>query len=89
MRSDDDRDDVELLSVISSNAAALEQFYRRHVDDDTRFLARRCQTSEDVADAVSANFFAVLFSAETLDPTLGLPTAWLGAAVGLVDSLRL
>jgi RNA polymerase sigma-70 factor (ECF subfamily) len=94
------RDDIELLSVISSSPAALEQFYRRHVNDVTRFLARRCNTSEDVADAVSATFLAVLFSAETFDPALGSPTAWLfsiarneatgqGRTAGRREALRL
>jgi RNA polymerase sigma-70 factor (ECF subfamily) len=100
MKNDEPRDDVELLSVISSNPAALEQFYRRHVDDVTRFLARRCRTPEDVADAVSATFLAILLSAETFDPTLGSPMAWLfsiarnkatgqGRTAGRREALRL
>jgi len=100
MKNNEPRDDVELLSVISSNPAALEQFYRRHVDDVTRFLARRCRTPEDVADAVSATFLAILLSAETFDPTLGSPMAWLfsiarneatgqGRTAGRREALRL
>ena len=67
--------DPELLTEIATNPAALEQFYRRHVEGVTRFLSRRCRTPEDVADAVSATFVAVLFSAHSFDPELGSPMA--------------
>jgi len=73
------RSDVELLFEVASSPTALEAFYRRHVEGVTRFLARRCRTPEDLADAVSATFVAVLVSARTYDPELGSPTAWLFA----------
>lgn len=77
MSDNDQQLDAELLSSIASSPAALTQFYRRHFDDVTRFVSRRCQTPEDVADAVSATFVAVLFSAHSFDLKLGSPMAWL------------
>jgi RNA polymerase sigma-70 factor (ECF subfamily) len=92
--------DPELLAEIATNPADLEQFYRRHVEGVTRFLSRRCRTPEDVADAVSATFVAVLFSAHSFDPELGSPMAWLysiarneahgqGRSLGRREALRL
>jgi RNA polymerase sigma-70 factor (ECF subfamily) len=100
MSDNDQQLDAELLSNIASSPAALEQFYRRHVVGVTRFLSRRCQTPEDVADAVSATFVAVLFSAHSFDPELGSPMAWLysiarneargqGRSLGRREALRL
>lgn len=73
------RSDEELLRQIASSPAGLEAFYRRHVESVTGFLASRCRTPEDLADAVSATFVAVLISARSYDPDLGSPTAWLFA----------
>ena len=100
MSDNDQQHDAELLSHIASSPAALEKFYRRHVDAVTRFLSRRCHTPEDVADAVSATFVAVLFSANSFDPELGSPMAWLysiarneargqGRSLGRREALRL
>jgi RNA polymerase sigma-70 factor (ECF subfamily) len=79
MSDDAQRGDVELLREIASSPEGLEAFYRRHVDGVTHFLARRCRTPEDLADAVSATFVAVLVSAQSYNPDLGSPTAWLYA----------
>jgi len=99
--SDDQRHpDAILLGEIASDPAALEKFYRRHVDGVTRFLSRRCSTPEDVADAVSATFVAVLFSAHSFDAERGSPMAWLyaiarneargqGRSLGRREALRL
>ena len=73
------RSDLELLREVVTSPAALEAFYRRHVESVTRFLARRCRTPEDLADAVSATFLAVLVSARSYNPDLGSPRAWLFA----------
>jgi RNA polymerase sigma-70 factor (ECF subfamily) len=43
----------------------------------TRFLARRCRTPEDLADAVAQTFVEVIGSAPRYDSTRGNPTAWL------------
>jgi RNA polymerase sigma-70 factor (ECF subfamily) len=94
------RDNDVDLRVIASNPAALEQFYRQNVGAVTRFVTRWCRTPEDVADAVSATFVAVLFSAHTFDPQRGSPEAWLysvarnearseGKSIGRRESLRL
>lgn len=100
MSDNEQQRDAELLNKIESSPVALEQFYRRHVDGVTRFLSRRCKTPEDVADAVSATFVAVLFSAHSFDPELGSPMAWLysiarneahgqGRSLGRREALRL
>ncbi|MGH9074671.1 MAG: RNA polymerase sigma factor [Acidimicrobiales bacterium] len=63
--------DADLLGRLGDDPSAFEQFYRRHFDAVTRFLARRCRTPEDVADATSATFLAVLKSVSTYDPCSG------------------
>ena len=60
--------DIELLARLGTDAAALELFFRRHVDTVTRFVARRCREPEDVADAVAQTFLEVVLSAERFDP---------------------
>lgn len=72
-----DRSDEALLGELAEDPDALEAFYRRHLHGVTRFLARRSKSPEDVADAVSATFVAVLVSCRSFDPNLGSPTAWL------------
>jgi RNA polymerase sigma factor (sigma-70 family) len=100
MGNDEQSDDVELLKDLTSNPSALETFYRRHIADVTRFLAGRCWTPEDLADAVSATFLAVLLSASSFNPMLGSPRAWLftiarneargqGRSLGRRECLRL
>jgi len=70
-------DDIELLGTLAKCPRAFETFYRRHVSDITRYLARRCRTPEDVADGVSATFLAVLTSAKNFHPERGTALAWL------------
>jgi RNA polymerase sigma-70 factor (ECF subfamily) len=79
MNHEEPLNDVELLRTLASSPLAFEDFYRRHVTELIRFLARRCRTPEDVADGVSATFLAVLVSAGTFDPERGSPLAWLYA----------
>jgi RNA polymerase sigma-70 factor (ECF subfamily) len=69
--------DAELLEKLVADPQALDDFYRRHVGMVIRFLARRCWTPEDVADATSATFLAVLVSSSTYDPTAGDAPRWL------------
>jgi RNA polymerase sigma factor (sigma-70 family) len=69
--------DAELLGRVSHDPLAFEQFYRRHFATVTRFLARRCATPEDVADATSATFLSVLLLGATYDPTAGQAVSWL------------
>ncbi|GII86052.1 DNA-directed RNA polymerase sigma-70 factor [Sphaerisporangium siamense] len=56
---------------------AFEAFYRRHLDEVTRFLARRVDDPHTVADLVAEVFMAVIDSAHTYRPALGSETAWL------------
>ena len=69
--------DAELLEKLAEEPGALEEFYSRHVGMVMRFLARRCRTPEDVADATSATFLAVLLSSATYDRRQGEPLRWL------------
>jgi RNA polymerase sigma factor (sigma-70 family) len=69
--------DRELLSGLRADPAALEAFYRRHVDRVIGFTARRVRDPADVADIVANTFVTVLTSARSYDPARGEPTAWL------------
>ena len=69
--------DADLLRRLRGDPQALEAFYRRHVDRVRRFAARRCARPEDVADAVSGTFLAVLDAAPSYDPRRGEPVPWL------------
>jgi RNA polymerase sigma-70 factor (ECF subfamily) len=69
--------DAQLLARLGENAEALQTFYVRHVGAVTGFLARRCRTPEDLADAVAQTFTEVIGSARRYDAARGNPTAWL------------
>ena len=73
----DEAPDTELIAAIPSSAAAFDAFYRRHIAAVMRFLARRCNTPEDVADAAADTFVAVLGSWSTYRPERGSVAAWL------------
>jgi RNA polymerase sigma factor (sigma-70 family) len=75
----DEADDAELIAAIPSSAAAFDAFYRRHITAVMRFLARRCRTPEDVADAAADTFLAVLDSCSTYRSERGSVGAWLYA----------
>jgi RNA polymerase sigma factor (sigma-70 family) len=77
--------DRDLLSRLTADPGAFEEFYRRHVDRIVRFAARRVRNPADVADVVANTFLAVVTSAESYDPDRGEPTAWLiGVAARLI-----
>jgi RNA polymerase sigma factor (sigma-70 family) len=80
--------DAELLGRVGRDPVAFEQFYRRHFAMVTRFLARRCATPEDVADATSATFLAVMVSSSTYDPGVGHAVSWL-CAIAANEARRL
>ena len=80
--------DAELLGRVSRDPMAFEQFYRRHFTTVTRFLAARCTTPEDVADATSATFLAVMLSGSTYDPSAGRAVSWL-CAIAANEAKRL
>jgi RNA polymerase sigma-70 factor (ECF subfamily) len=66
-----------------------EEFYRRHVDAVTRFVARRVDDPHTAADLTAEIFLAILDSAHTYRPGLGSETAWLyGIARNVVSSER-
>ncbi|MFI7246550.1 RNA polymerase sigma factor [Streptomyces qinglanensis] len=66
-----------------------EQFYRRHVEGVTRFVARRVADPHTAADLTAEIFLAVLDSAHTYRPGRGSETAWLyGIARNVVSSER-
>jgi RNA polymerase sigma factor (sigma-70 family) len=73
----DEAPDAELIAAIPSSAAAFDAFYRRHIAAVMRFLARRCNTPEDVADAAADTFVAVLGSWSTYHSERGSVAAWL------------
>ncbi|WP_201787550.1 RNA polymerase sigma factor [Wenjunlia vitaminophila] len=52
-------------------------FYRRHIDAVTRFLARRVEDPHAVADLTAEVFLAAIDSAHTYRPGLGSEIAWL------------
>jgi RNA polymerase sigma factor (sigma-70 family) len=78
----------ELLAAIPADVGAFEVFYRRYIDRVIRFLAGRCQSPEDVADAAAATFLAVLDSIATFRPDLGNGEGWL-FTIARNEALRL
>jgi DNA-directed RNA polymerase specialized sigma24 family protein len=75
--TDGEPTDEDLLGRLSSDPAAFEVFYRRHVDRVVGFAARRVSEPADVADLVAATFVTVLTAARGYDPERGEPGAWL------------
>ncbi len=68
--------DPDLLGQLQGSPAALEAFYRGHVDAVSRYAAARCPTPADVAEVVAATFLRVLDSAHQCDETQGSARAW-------------
>lgn len=66
---------------------AFEEFYRRHLEGVTRFVARRVSDPHTVADITAEIFLGVIDSAHTYQPGHGSETAWLyGIARNLVSA---
>ncbi|MFC8436522.1 RNA polymerase sigma factor [Streptomyces sp. NPDC057253] len=66
-----------------------EEFYRRHVDAMTSFVARRVADPHTVADLTAEIFLAVLDSAHTYRASRGSERAWLyGIARNVVAGER-
>ncbi|MGP4112068.1 RNA polymerase sigma factor [Streptomyces sp. 4N509B] len=75
--------------VDAADPAIFEEFYRRHVDAVTRFVARRVTDPHTVADLVADVFVAVIHSAHTYRPRRGSERAWLyGVARNVVSAER-
>jgi RNA polymerase sigma-70 factor (ECF subfamily) len=87
--TDSEPADEDLLRRLSSDPAAFEVFYRRHVDRVIGFAARRVTDPADAADLVAATFVTVLTAARSYDPGRGEPGAWLlGIAARLIVNAR-
>ncbi|MFF9914915.1 RNA polymerase sigma factor [Streptomyces sp. NPDC013457] len=64
-----------------------EEFYRRHLDGVTRFVARRVNDPNIVADLTAEIFLTVIDSAHTYRPGRGSEAAWVyGIARNLVSA---
>ncbi|GAB3452211.1 RNA polymerase sigma factor [Streptomonospora sediminis] len=64
-----------------------EEFYRRHIDAVTRFVARRVDNPHTAADLTADVFLAVIDSAHTFRPERGNESAWLfGIARNVVSA---
>lgn len=64
------------VSRIGSDPAALEDFYRQHVDEVLRFVTRRVGDPATAADLTSDVFIAAIESAASFDSRRGTPRAW-------------
>jgi RNA polymerase sigma-70 factor (ECF subfamily) len=65
------------VAAIASDPDAFERFYRRHVEDVQRFVARRVDDPYLAADLTADVFVAATESAAAYSPTRGEPVAWL------------
>src|SRR6476659_5951628 len=79
----------EQLRWIGTDAEIFEAFYREHVEDLQRFVARRVGDRERAADLTAEIFLAAIDSANRYRPRRGNPKAWLyGIARVLVANDR-
>ncbi|MBT2213150.1 MULTISPECIES: RNA polymerase sigma factor [Actinomadura] len=65
------------LRRIGSDTAAFEEFYRQHVEQVSRFIARRVGDPHTAADLTAEVFLAVIDSAHTYRPSAGSESGWL------------
>lgn len=65
------------VSRIGRDPAALEAFYRQHVDEVLRFVTRRVGDAATAADLTSDVFIAAIESSGSFDPRRGTPRAWI------------
>ncbi|MEU7927078.1 RNA polymerase sigma factor [Micromonospora sp. NPDC049801] len=65
------------LTIIGTDPAAFERFYRRHVETIGRFVARRVDDPHTAADLTAEVFLAVIDSAAGYRPERGNELAWL------------
>lgn len=79
----------EELRWIGTDADLFEAFYREHVENVQRFVARRIGDRERAADLTAEIFLAAIDSAHHYRPRRGEPRAWLfGIARTLLASER-
>jgi DNA-directed RNA polymerase specialized sigma24 family protein len=62
---------------IGTDPAAFTEFYRAHVDEVTRFVARRVADPQLVADVTAEVFVAVIETAARYRGSTGGPRTWL------------
>ncbi len=67
----------EQLRWIGTDPDIFEAFYREHVEDLQRFIARRVGERERAADLTAEIFLAAIESADGYRPRSGTPKAWL------------
>lgn len=80
---------AEQLRFIGTDPDLFEAFYREHVEDLQRFVARRVGDRERAADLTAEAFLAAIDSAPRYRPRKGPPKAWLyGIARVLVANER-
>jgi RNA polymerase sigma factor (sigma-70 family) len=79
--------DPNELSRIAYDPAALEEFYRAHIEAVEQFIARRVGDPYLAADLTADVFLAAIDAAASYRPQRGTPTAWLfGVARNVVAS---
>jgi RNA polymerase sigma-70 factor, ECF subfamily len=69
--------ETQQLDRIGTDPEAFEAFYRENVEGVQRFVARRVDDGERVADLTAEIFLAAITAAHTYDRRLGPPQAWL------------
>jgi RNA polymerase sigma-70 factor (ECF subfamily) len=75
------------LALIAHDPAAFERFYREHVEDVQRFVARRLGDPQLAADLTAEVFLAAISAAATYRAGRGAPGAWLfGIARNVVSA---
>jgi RNA polymerase sigma factor (sigma-70 family) len=80
---------ADQLPSIAWDPAALEAFYREHVEAVTRFVVRRVADPYLAADLTADVFLAAIDAAGSYRPDRGAPRAWLfGVARNVVASER-
>ena len=80
---------MQELAEITSDPDAFERFYRQHVEEVQRFVARRVDDPYLAADLTADVFVAVIESAGSYRRSRGEPVAWLfGIARNVVAGER-
>lgn len=80
---------AEQLRWIGIDPELFEVFYREHIEDLQRFVARRVGDRERAADLTAEIFLAAIDSSHRYRPRRGTPKAWLyGIARALVANDR-
>lgn len=65
------------ITAMAHDSAAFERFYREYVNQVMRFIARRVDDPQLVADLTTDVFLAAVESARGYRPGRGAPLAWL------------